>query len=44
MTGALEAVTLDGQRFDCGSVAGYLEAFGSEVGARALSVFSDGIK
>ena len=33
--GAVEAVTLNGQRFDCGSVAGYLEAIGAEVGARA---------
>ena len=32
--GAVEAVTLDGQRFDCGSVAGYLEAIGEEVKAR----------
>jgi len=33
--GAVEAVTLNGKRLDCGSVAGYLEAIGAEVGARA---------
>lgn len=33
--GAVEAVMLDGNRFDCGSVSGYLEAIGAEVEARA---------
>ena len=32
--GAVEAVTLNGKRFDCGSVAGYLESIGAEVEAR----------
>jgi UTP--glucose-1-phosphate uridylyltransferase len=32
--GSVEAVTLDGRRFDCGSVSGYIEAIGAEVVAR----------
>lgn len=32
--GTVEVVMLEGRRYDCGSVAGYLEAIGAEVEAR----------